>query len=74
MTTFPTVHLNGTSREDLLEAIEQAYLAVSEAQSKLAQTAPNARDYYPQREYPQSFHTAQDEHSARMQKLADGAA
>jgi hypothetical protein len=32
----------------LLEAIEEAHAAIREAQVKLAETAPNGRDYYPQ--------------------------
>lgn len=67
--TIPTVHLNGTSKGDLLEAIEQAHDAVRAAQEKLAETAPNGRDYYPQGAY--AFESAVREHSARMQKLVD---
>lgn len=67
---FPTVHLNGTSKEALLEAIEQAHSALLAAQQKLAETGPNARDYYVQPD-PRAFYKAQDEHSARMQKLVD---
>ena len=66
---FPTIHLNGTAKADLLEAIEQAHAAVMQAQKKLAETAPNGRDYYPQG--PQAIYEAQNEHCARMQKLLD---
>lgn len=66
---FPTVHLNGTSREALLEAIEAAHSALLNAQHLLAQTAPNGRDYYVQG--PDALYKAQDEHCARMRKLAD---
>lgn len=65
----PTVHLNGTSKERLLEAIEEAYTAVGVALEKLSETAPNGRDYYPQG--PDAINQAQDEHRARLQKLQD---
>lgn len=67
---FPTVHMNGTSKKDLLEALDAAHAAVLEAQRLLAQTAPNGRDYYLQPD-PRAFYKAQDEHCARMQKLVD---
>ena len=47
---IPTVHLNGTSGQDLLEqqqAVLDALLAVREA---MMAATPNARDYYPQGE------------------------
>lgn len=65
----PTIHLNGTSAERLLEALEAAYIAVGEAQQKLAEAAPNGRDYYPQG--ADALYKAQDEHFARMQRLED---
>jgi hypothetical protein len=67
--TSPTIHLNGTSRESLLEAIEEAHAAIREAQVKLAETAPNGRDYYPQG--PAAHDEAVKEHNARMTKLVD---
>ena len=48
---YPTIHANGTTKERLLEAIEGASLALKIAEEKLAQTAPNGRDYYPQGAY-----------------------
>lgn len=69
MTIRPTIHMNGTARETLLNALCDASIAVQEAVSKLADTAPNARDYYPQG--MDVFYAAQREHEARMHKLAD---
>jgi hypothetical protein len=66
---IPTIHLNGTNKADLIEALCDAHTAVMEAQRKLANAAPNGRDYYVQS--PQALYAAQDEHSARMQKLED---
>lgn len=42
----PTVHLNGTSGEALLEQITDASNAISTAIDGLANASPNARDYY----------------------------
>jgi hypothetical protein len=66
---FPTIHLNGTSKDDLLEALMEANAAIRDAQKKLAETAPNGRDYYPQG--PNVIYQAQDEHVARMNKLVE---
>lgn len=65
----PTIHLNGTSKDRLLEAIENAHAATLKAQEALAETAPNGRDYYPQG--PDAIFKAQDEHKARMRKLVE---
>lgn len=65
--TLPTIHLNGTSPERLVEALETAYDKLREAREALAETAPNGRDYYPQG--PQALYAAQDEHLARDNKL-----
>jgi hypothetical protein len=66
---IPTVHLNGTAKSDLMDALSEAYHAILDAEAKLAACAPNGRDYY-----PQGFNViyeAQDEHSARFRKLDD---
>jgi hypothetical protein len=65
--TVPTVHLNGTSRKELLKQIEDAHAAVRNAIDKLCAAGPNGRDYYPQG--PQAINHAVDEHSVRVQKL-----
>lgn len=68
---IPTVHLNGTSKQSLLDGWEEAYTALTLALDKLAQAAPNGRDYYPQDVAGQrpALYKAQDEHRARMQKV-----
>ena len=66
---YPTIHLNGTSKESLLEDIEKAYAAIGEAQQALAQMTPNGRDYYPQG--PDAIYKALEEHRQRQQKLED---
>lgn len=65
----PTIHLNGTSKEELERQVEEAYSALGDALCKLANMAPNGRDYYPQG--ADALYKAQDEHRARMQKITD---
>lgn len=65
----PTVHLNGTSKQALLDGYCDAIEALHEAGRKLAAAAPNGRDYYVQVGF--AINEAQREHAARMQKLRD---
>ena len=65
--THPTIHMNGTSKKELLEALEAAYMAIGEAKNALRLTSPNGRDYYPQS--PDAINKAQDEHFDRMSRL-----
>jgi hypothetical protein len=67
--TIPLVHLNGTSKKELLKQLEDAYRAVAEAGRMLAQATPHDRDYYVLG--PDVGHKAREEHHARMRKLAD---
>lgn len=46
MTVFPTIHLNGTSKEELLEKYITAQEAVQTAIDAVMNTYPHARDYY----------------------------
>lgn len=64
----PTVHLNGTSRDELLNQIRDAHQAVGAAMDALRKATPHGRDYYPQG--PDAILSAQAEHEDRMQKLA----
>lgn len=63
----PTIHLNGSSAERLREAYETAANAITTAIAALAETAPNARDYYPQG--PSAFPLATEGHLERMKRL-----
>lgn len=65
----PTIHLNGTSRERLLEDLNEAYYALGQAMSVLRVVTPNGRDYYPQG--PQAYDEALDEHLARLGKIEE---
>ena len=44
----PSIHLNGSAPETLLEGYTEALRAVRDAIEKLAATAPHGRDYYTQ--------------------------
>ena len=48
MTAIPTVHLNGTSGQDLRREYQTAYRAVKFAIDSLCETTCSGRDYYPQ--------------------------
>lgn len=43
---IPRVHMNGTSRQELLAQISKALGALAEADRALAEMTPNDRDYY----------------------------
>jgi hypothetical protein len=63
----PTIHLNGSSAERLIEALNDARIAVSEANDKLRATTPHARDYYVDEDG--AYVKARDEHYARLSAL-----
>ena len=65
--TLPTIHLNGTSKDELLQQVCDANNALNAAISKLLEATPNARDYYPQG--PDAFRSAQKEHHERYMRL-----
>jgi hypothetical protein len=63
----PVIHLNGTSKEELLNLREDAYAALDAAASALRQMAPNARDY----QGWEDFERARAQHAARVKALRD---
>jgi hypothetical protein len=63
----PTVHLNGTSRDELRKTYETASQAVFAALDAVSHTSPNGRDYYPQG--PDVIVTAGAQHRERTKKL-----
>jgi hypothetical protein len=66
---YPTVHLNGTSKDELLRQLCDAHAAIAEAMRAMSECAPNGRDYYPQGADALSRATA--EHRGRVERLAD---
>ena len=66
---LPTIHLNGTSKRELLEQYSAARQALEAALTALSNAAPNGRDYYPQG--PMAILHAQDQHRAWYQSIAN---
>ena len=67
MTTFPTIHLNGTSKKMLLDGYIEALHALKDAQEALQRIEFNARDYYVQG--PDAWNKARDEMADQFGKL-----
>ena len=65
--TVPTVHLNGTGREGLVEPLRAALSALRAASRAVESAAPNARDYYPQG--AGAYEAAAREHASRLAKI-----
>jgi len=65
---IPTIHLNGTGGDALLDQLLEAVGAVRTAEQRLSDAAPNGRDYYPQG--PDALRVAQAEHIGRAERLA----
>lgn len=63
----PTIHNNGTSREELTRLYTDAGGALYVAFKALSEAAPNGRDYYPQGAV--AFEAARREHEARQQAI-----
>lgn len=65
----PTIHLNGTSAEVLLDNVRKALVALDIARTQITNMAPHPRDYYLQGEY--AFDSASDSHASMLAKLKD---
>ena len=62
--TTPLISLNGTTANELINALCDANCALSDALVALSKTCPNGRDYS-----GNDFKAANAEHAARMDKL-----
>jgi len=69
MLAIPTIHMNGTPKDRLLEDICDAIDALHDAGRKMAAACPNGRDYYPQG--AEAIQIAVRQHEARMNKLRE---
>ncbi len=65
--TIPTIHLNGTSKDDLLEQWMGYASALRAAREALTKAQPNGRDYYVQSS--DALREALNEHSDRARKI-----
>lgn len=66
---IPTIHLNGTSREDLIGRLRAAGEALLGARHALESLAPHGRDYYPQGKG--AIQQAMTEHYERLRRIDD---
>jgi hypothetical protein len=67
MIITPTVHLNGTSKAQLLEQNLNVLKALRDVRKAMAEASPHGRDYYPQG--PNATNIAISQHSDRLAKL-----
>jgi hypothetical protein len=65
---LPVVHMNGTSRDVLLEQRLAAGSKIRQALQALGEMAPNARDYYP---VPGRWEQAVAQHARRAAMLRE---
>ena len=65
----PTIHLNGDSRETLLDQCRKALVAIRDAITACREMHPNGRNYYPQG--PDAIGKAMSEHEERLSKIFD---
>ena len=66
---FPRVHLNGTSKHELLEQMLAAVHAVRNALKIVQRAAPHARDYYVISD--EAYAVARTEYEVRLSKLIE---
>lgn len=64
---IPTIHMNGTSRKELLDQMVNAINAIETAMEALQKACPNGRDYYPQG--PEAIQEALRQHANRQHNL-----
>ena len=61
---MPCVHLNGTSRETLIDQRMDVITSIKVVIATMRRVAPNARDYYPND--PGSYERARAQYEARV--------
>jgi|WetSurMetagenome_2_1015567.scaffolds.fasta_scaffold00693_5 hypothetical protein len=69
MPIIPTIHLNGSSKAELLDKLRTAIGLIDKAIDGVRQTAPNGRDYYPQG--TAAFQEARDAFHLMLGKLGE---
>jgi hypothetical protein len=69
MTTLPTIHLNGTGKQMLLQGYIDALHALKDAEEAMRKIEFNARDYYPQGSL--AWGRATDERFTQFAKLKE---
>lgn len=69
---IPSIHLNGTSKEELLNQVKENALAISSTIETLQHNRPHGRDYYPQNrtaDIYDAYRKASEEYEARITSL-----
>lgn len=64
---IPTVHLNGTSKTELVEQNERVFVALQNAYVAMKQASPNGRDFYTKGD--SALSRALEEHRERMVRM-----
>ena len=64
---YPTIHINGTGSETLLDDYRTAVFAVRTAIDAMRYVSPNGRDYYPQGD--RVIESASKDHWLRVERL-----
>ncbi len=65
----PSIHLNGTAGQDLLDQIDGVARALRATIEAMADAAPNARDYYPQGD--DAYYRARNAHQNRAGRIRE---
>ncbi len=66
---YPTVHLNGTSKQALLDQQIDAINALRAAKAAIMFAAPHSRDYYVKADGANAYSRAVAEHSLRIRAI-----
>lgn len=67
----PSIHLNGTSKDELLKQVVDAHAKLSEALTALSKSAPHKRDYYIQANGDDNYRRAVNQYVSRSQRIID---
>lgn len=65
----PTVHINGTSRQQLLVQQMDAIEKLQDAKAAIQTAAPHSRDYYVKTDGANAYSRAVAEHSLRLRAI-----
>ncbi len=66
---YPTVHLNGTSKQALLDQQIDAINALRVAASAMRAASPHQRDYYVKKDQAVAWARAREEHVLRLRAI-----
>jgi len=67
---LPSIHVNGTSKDELVRQLSEAHLRLQQAREALMQAAPHQRDYYVQKDQG-NYYRARKQYEARLLKIEE---